>query len=403
MNGEWGTSTLAQVSDFQGGSQPPKSKFVDKPCEGYVRLLQIRDFKSDHRAVYIPISKKNRTCNSDDIMIGRYGASVGQIHRGKEGAYNVALIKTIPNPKLILKDFFYHYLNSDLFQVPLSAVAERSAQAGFSKSDIAPFEVPLPPLSEQKRIVAILDEAFAAIDTAVANTEKNLVNARELFESYLNKVFTQGGDGWVETALAELARFIDYRGKTPKKTESGIRLITAKNVRMGYLRKEPEEFVSADDYDGWMTRGIPLVGDVLFTTEAPLGLVCQLDIDEKVVFAQRIITLQTDRDVINPAFLKFALMSSLLQSRLLSNATGATAQGIKASLLKRITIPVPDIETQKLVIASCADISESVGRLTEVYNQKILDLLELKKAILQRAFSGALTHGVEITEEKAIA
>ena len=93
----WPTVTLGEICEFQGGSQPPKSQFISEPADGYVRLLQIRDFKSDSKAIYIPESTKNRICSSDDIMLARYGASVGQIHRGKGGAYNVALIKTIPN------------------------------------------------------------------------------------------------------------------------------------------------------------------------------------------------------------------------------------------------------------------------------------------------------------------
>ena len=89
----WKTVKLGDVCDFQGGSQPPKKEFVFEPQEGYVRFLQIRDFKSDKNVTYIPIAKKNRLCNTDDILIGRYGASVGQILRGLEGAYNVALMK----------------------------------------------------------------------------------------------------------------------------------------------------------------------------------------------------------------------------------------------------------------------------------------------------------------------
>ena len=139
MIGSWKTMKLSELSDFQGGSQPPKSQFIDHPRKGYIRLLQIRDFKRDDKAVYIPIVKKNRVCSADDIMIGRYGASVGQIHRGKAGAYNVALIKTIPNDNLINRNFFFYYLISDLFQQPLKMIAERSAQAGFSKADIASF------------------------------------------------------------------------------------------------------------------------------------------------------------------------------------------------------------------------------------------------------------------------
>src|SRR6266516_2382951 len=97
---------------------------------------------------------------------------------------------------------------------------------------------------------------------------------------------------WQKKTLGDVCRFIDYRGKTPQKTASGLRLITAKNVKMGYLQETPMEFVAPESYEIWMTRGIPKMGDVLFTTEAPLANVAQLDTEEKVVFAQRIIVLQ---------------------------------------------------------------------------------------------------------------
>ena len=195
----WKFKKLGEVSKFQGGSQPPKSQFISEYREGYVRFLQIRDFKSDKHIVYIPISAKNRLCNKSDIMIGRYGASVGQILSGRDGAYNVALIKTTPNEKIIACNFFFFYLNSSLFQQKLMFVSDRSAQAGFSKEDISLFDVPLPPLSEQKQIVEILDEAFEAINIAIKNTKQNLANARELFDSYLNAIFIQKGDGWYES------------------------------------------------------------------------------------------------------------------------------------------------------------------------------------------------------------
>ena len=149
----------------------------------------------------------------------------------------------------------------------------------------------VPPLPEQRRIIGILDEAFDGIATAKANAEKNLQNARALFESHLQAVFTQRGEGWVDTTIGEHIRFIDYRGKTPKKTQNGLRLITARNVKMGYLQDAPMEFIAPRDYDGWMTRGIPRKGDVLITTEAPLANVAQLDTDEKVAFAQRVIIM----------------------------------------------------------------------------------------------------------------
>jgi type I restriction enzyme S subunit len=152
--GKYPTMPLGKVCEFQGGAQPPKSTFVSKPQPGYVRLLQIRDFGSDDKAVYIPERFAKRSCKATDVMIGRYGASVGQIHRGKSGSYNVALIKTIPDVGLLDPEYFYFYLLSPLFQAPLAGVAQRSAQAGFSKSDINEFAVPVPPLDAQKLIAS---------------------------------------------------------------------------------------------------------------------------------------------------------------------------------------------------------------------------------------------------------
>ncbi len=156
--------------------------------------------------------------------------------------------------------------------------------------------------------------------------------------------------GWETRALGELCRFIDYRGKTPTKAETGLRLITAKNVKMGFLQKSPEEFVAPESYESWMTRGIPVIGDVLFTTEAPLANVAQLDTAEKVVFAQRIIVLQPLEHNLDRTFLKYLLISDVAQSRILDQGTGATVQGIKSCLLKKIPIDYPPIAEQQRIV-----------------------------------------------------
>ena len=344
--------------------------------------------------------------HEDDIVFARTGATTGKSYRLKNPPEAVAasyLIRLRIHDKEILPSFVSLFFQTTEYWDSIAVGTSGSAQGGFNASKLSELRIPKPPLPEQKRIVAILDEAFEGIDAAVANTEKNLANARELFESHLNGVFTQKGDGWVEKKLEENIRFIDYRGKTPKKIEKGLRLITAKNVRMGYLQQEPEEFVSPDSYDNWMTRGIPEEGDVLFTTEAPLGFVCQLDTSEKVVFAQRIITMQPDRSLINPAFLKYALRSSLLQSRIHEKATGATAQGIKASLLKKVTFPCAGTEEQGAVVESLDAMSLETQRLESIYQQKLEALTELKQSILQKAFAGELTALPEKDLDEAVA
>jgi len=287
--------------------------------------------------------------------------------------------------------FLYYWItqHSVVKEVDKTSTGARMPRANVNQ--VMGFELALPLFEEQKRIIAILDEAFEGIDTVVANTEKNLANARELFESYLDRMFREVDDDWCEVPIFEHINFIDYRGKTPKKTSEGVRLITAKNVRMGSLRREPEEFIHPDDYDSWMTRGFPKKGDVLFTTEAPLGFVCQLDTDEKVALAQRIITMQPDLNVIIPEYLNYALRSRLVQARIHANATGATASGIKASLLKKILIPIAPLKKQKELVESISVIEAETLCLEVIYQQKLTALAELKQSLLQKAFSGELT------------
>jgi len=290
-------------------------------------------------------------------------------------------------------EYLYYFLLQDSFRA--NGIKTMSGAVGHkrvSKEFIEGCKIPLAPLSEQGRIVAILDEAFAGLTTAVANAEKNLKNARELFESYLGSIFTQKCHGWTTSELGKPVKFIDYRGKTPPKKETGIRLITAKNVKMNHIQRNPEEFIDSKVYDGWMTRGYPRKGDVLFTTEAPLGNVAQLDTDETVVIGQRLITMQPDDRVLDRTFLKYALMSRPTQAEIFKRGTGATVVGIKASLLKQVPVSFPPrVSDQRALAKEIESNANSVAQLEEHYRRKIGDLAVLRQSILQKAFSGELT------------
>lgn len=300
-----------------------------------------------------------------------------------------------PDRNRLLDAWLIYYLNYE----DLTEYVSGLTVPKLNQKSLKAIPIPLPPLSEQRRIVSVLDAAFAGLATATAHTQKNLQNARELFETNLNTLTSSAREDWQEAIVGDACNFIDYRGKTPTKTDSGLRLITAKNVRMGYLRREPEEFVEPQSYDGWMTRGIPKKGDVLFTTEAPLGLVAQLDTDEKVVFAQRIITLQPDPGRIDSTFFKYLLMSRTMQDRIHAKGTGATAKGIKASLLKKIPFSyAPDINEQRRIATTLDSLSEAADRMKEVAENKLAALSELKQSLLHRAFRGELSGGA-VTEQ----
>jgi len=180
---EWPEVPFLSVCGIQGGTQPPKSKFIRNCEEGYVRLLQIQDFKRDDKACFVPDIGKLKKCKDDDVLIARYGASLGKILTGKSGAYNVALVKTLPNLDKLTKRYLYYFLLSPSFQNFISKEGRRAAQAGFNKENLSRLTIKLPSLEEQKRITDILDKAYA-----INELSKKTPNIRNLL---LNSIFSE--------------------------------------------------------------------------------------------------------------------------------------------------------------------------------------------------------------------
>ncbi|WP_404397942.1 restriction endonuclease subunit S [Idiomarina loihiensis] len=181
----WLSSTFGDEIEFKGGNQPPKKTFIYEPKDGYVRLLQIRDFENDLKPAYIPETATKVRCNEQDILIARYGASLGRICRGKAGAYNVALVKLLLSERLVA-DYAFYWLNGDTFQSYLISVGSRSAQAGFNKQDLAPLVLLLPPLTEQKRIAEVL----SSVDDRVKRHKDELEELSRLKKGLMDDLLT---------------------------------------------------------------------------------------------------------------------------------------------------------------------------------------------------------------------
>jgi type I restriction enzyme, S subunit len=175
----WEIKSLDQLMDFQGGAQPPKSEWSDERREGYVRMIQIRDYQSDSHLCFVKDSKNLRKCNKYDIMIARYGASVARICEGLEGAYNVALVRVVPE-KEAHREFLRSYLKSDNFQRLLIGMSGRTAQAGFNKTVLKSIQVTVPSdlalMNQFQSICVPIRELIQSLREA----NKKLVQTRDL-------------------------------------------------------------------------------------------------------------------------------------------------------------------------------------------------------------------------------
>jgi type I restriction enzyme S subunit len=181
---------LTKYVTFNGGSQPPKSQFSEVQLDGYVRLIQIRDYKSDNHIVYVNKKSVRKFCTKDDVMIGRYGPPVFQILRGIDGAYNVALMRAEPNEKHLTKDYLFNFLQNPKLQNYIIGLSQRAAgQSGVNKEALEQYLIPIPPLPTQQKVVTYLDDLSEKIERVKTVQKEKMDSLKALKASILDKAF----------------------------------------------------------------------------------------------------------------------------------------------------------------------------------------------------------------------
>ncbi|GGG52208.1 restriction endonuclease subunit S [Bizionia arctica] len=185
----WLKLKFKTLFEMQGGSQPPKAMFSSTEKDGYIQLYQIRDFGKRPVPVYVPEDSVSKRCTEEDVMIGRYGASIGKIFYGKNGAYNVALVRLIWSRELLEQNFVYQIFSSFYMQ-EFFQNCTRSAQAGFNKTDMGKLNIPIPPLEEQKEIVKVVETLFKEVEQLEQLTVARISLKEDFVTSALNQLTT---------------------------------------------------------------------------------------------------------------------------------------------------------------------------------------------------------------------
>ena len=311
----------------------------------------------------------------------------------KQGIINQALLKLTPNINLDV-EYLRYWMHSPFFIEGLEKHTVGAAIKNVASVKILKtIELPAPPLPEQKQIVSILDKAFAAIDQAKANIEHNIENAKELFQSKINEIFSQKGEGWEEKKLGSLGVLTSSKRIFKKEYVSeGVPFYRSKEIKELAHNKEIslELFITKERYFEIKSQfGIPQAGDILLTAVGTIGEMYVVQENEEFYFKDGNIMWLKDFKSLNTYYLKYALTSYVEQLKAMSRGSAYSALTIEK--LKQYHVPVPPKEIQSKIVKSLDLLIKNVNNSIIIYKQKLEALEELKKSILQKAFAGELT------------
>lgn len=294
------------------------------------------------------------------------------------------------NTKEVLQEFLdlqFFYLNDYIYSLARGTAQKNLNVPAFRNIDIT-YPKSLP---EQQRIVCILDEAFASIDKVKAIAEQNLKNAKELFESYVQDAFEQNGVDWERVSLGEICKINDGTHFSPKNSREGDYMyITAKNIKPYYIDLYNVTFISKKDHKEIYSRCSVVKGDVLYIKDgATAGIATLNTIEEEFSLLSSVALFKCTPRIIN-SFLVHYMNSAIGRKNFLGYIDGAAITRLTLIKLKNVCIPLPPTNDQLSIIRKLDELMAMTNKLEAIYQQKLNDLKELKKSILQKAFNGEL-------------
>jgi type I restriction enzyme S subunit len=337
------------------------------------------------------LTKNNKPLVGDILYtrVGSYGEAA-VIEDDIEFSVFVSLTLIKVDKRVLNSYYLKHYLNSDFIKKLAKKSISGSGVGNLNVGTVRNFPILLPPLTEQQRIVAILDEAFAAIGKAKANAEQNLKNAKELFESYLQGVFENKGEGWEDKTLEQVSKIFG-RGKSRHRPRNYEKLYGGiyPFIQTGDIRNCNHyitEYSQTYSELGLAQSKLWPSGTICITIAANIAETGVLTFD--ACFPDSVIGLVVDEKFADRDFIEYLLQS--FKARIQALGKGSAQANINMGTFENELFPFPSVAEQKAIVQKLDALSEETKKLEAIYYQKINDLEELKKSVLQKAFSGEL-------------
>lgn len=397
MKQEWEVKKLVDVCIVERGSSPrPIDKYTTNDEDG-VNWIKIGDTKGVDKYIFSTKEKitkegalKSRYVKEGDFILSN-SMSFGRPYIMKTDGYIHDGWFVLRLHDFIDTEFFYHLLSSPLVNEQFHKLASGSVVKNISGDLVKKVILPIPPLPEQQRIVAVLDEVFDGIAKAKANAEQNLKNAQELFESYLQSVFETKGEGWEEKRLGEISK-INY-GYTEKASfeEIGPKFLRITDIQDNNVAWETVPYCKCKQSD--LPKYKLETGDIVFArTGATTGKSYLLDNPPESIFASYLIRLKliSKKDFI-PEFVAYYFQTKTYWDKINAGISGSAQGGFNASKLGELIFSFPEtLKDQQTIVQKLDALSLETKKLETIYLTKITDLEELKKSILHKAFNGEL-------------
>lgn len=387
----WEVKRLGDVCQYD------KSK-NDKETVPYVGLEHIESKTGKFIGTLDAIQVKSSTFSFSNkhILYGRLRPYLNKVLIPNFAGHCSTEIFPIKVNATILREFLFHWLTSETIVEKIDSTCTGTRMPRANMKEVIEFSIPIPPISEQKRIVAILDKAFSAIDQAKSNIEKNIDNAKELFQSKLNEIFSQKGEGWEERQINEISTIVNgFSFKSNDFSSSNpIKSIKITNVGVKKFIEENENNLPnsySKDYSGVKVKNGDLV---LALTRTIISSGLKIALVPKsydgALLNQRVAAIIPDPNIIDPNFLYYYFCSKEVFDYILSNVNTLMQPNLSIKDLKRMPIPVYPILKQREISNLISSFIKFTEEIETILSFKLGNLEELKKSILQKAFKGEL-------------